>query len=213
VNRFTTFGTLDALSRGVNQILEVEGIDRVIVIGQSMSAIIAQLYFQRNFARVDAMVLTNAPAPRKEKNKKSAYYIIKIIPFFILRFAIKKKLNRLTDIAAAIPPEAEARCRFIQARLNDMLDNKLNKKTMINIMKLAFELNENEYTAGDFKEWNGRVLIITCEDDIYFKDSDSLTSNLPNAELYTFPKGLGHMAPMIHRDKFFSIINEFLKKV
>ena len=54
----------------VNHVLGLEGIDRVCVTGQSLTGIFAQAYFRRNMDRVEAMVLTNTPAPKKERNKK-----------------------------------------------------------------------------------------------------------------------------------------------
>ncbi len=53
-------------------------------------------------------------------------------------------------------------------------------------------------------------MVITEEDDPYFKDTDDLKKNLSNTETYTFPKGVGHLAPLIHPDKFFGFLDDFL---
>jgi pimeloyl-ACP methyl ester carboxylesterase len=98
------------------------------------------------------------------------------------------------------------------ALLKEMFTAKFNKKAMLSALKLAFEFNEkDEYKLADFKEWEGKVLVITAEDDPCFKDTDDLMKNLPNTEIYAFPKGVGHMAPLIHPDKFYGLIDQFLE--
>lgn len=193
----------------LNRILDAEKIDTVIVVGGSGAGITAQSYFKRNFTRVEAVVLYNTLSPKKERNKPARLWIIRIFPGFILRLLFMKTLSRLAS--AEIPPEAEARVGFNVALLKEMFITKFNKKAMLSALKLGFEFNEKDaYKREDFKEWKGKVLVITAEDDPYFKDTDDLMKNLPNTELYTFPKGVGHMAPLIHPDKFFGLIDQFL---
>ena len=79
-------------------------------------------------------------------------------------------------------------------------------------MNLVFEFNESDgYTLEDFEIWNGKILIMTCEGDPGFEDTDYLTGNLPNTSLYTFPRELGHLAPLIHMEKFDQIVKNFLQ--
>lgn len=193
----------------LNRILDAEGIDTIIVVGGSGAGITAQSYFKRNFTRIEAMVLYNTFGPKKERNKQAGLWIVRLFPGFILRPLFMKKLSRLA--AAEIPPEAEERMGFNVALLKEMFSTKFNKRAMLSALKLAFEFNEKDaYNLEDFKGWKGKVLVITAEDDSYFKDTDDLMKNLPNAELYSFPKGVAHMAPLIHPDKFFGLIDQFL---
>jgi pimeloyl-ACP methyl ester carboxylesterase len=201
---------LDEAIEMLNRILDAEGIDTVIVVGGSGAGITAQSYFKRNFTRVEAMVLYNTFGPKKERNKRVGLWIIRIFPGFILRPLFMGKFSRLAS--AEIPSEAEERVGFNVALLKEMFSTKFNKKAMLSALKLAFEFNEKDtYKLEDFKEWKGKILVITAEDDPYFKDTDDLMKNLPNTELYTFPKGVGHMAPLIHTDKFFGMIDDFLQ--
>jgi pimeloyl-ACP methyl ester carboxylesterase len=95
-----------------------------------------------------------------------------------------------------------------------MIHTKMNKKLLVSQMKLVFEFNERDtYTSNNFKPWQGRVLVITSEDDVGYEDVNILLKNLPNTELYTFPKGTGHMTPLIHQEKFRKIIRDFLEKL
>ena len=77
---------------------------------------------------------------------------------------------------------------------------------------MAFKFNETGgYKKEDFKDWQGKVLIITCEDDPGFKDLEYFKNNLPNTQFHIFPKGLKHMAHIIEMEKFYNIMEEFLR--
>ena len=51
------FDDLERLSDGANRVLDHEGVDRLIVLGQSLAGILGQIYLKRNSERVDAVVL------------------------------------------------------------------------------------------------------------------------------------------------------------
>jgi pimeloyl-ACP methyl ester carboxylesterase len=66
----SAFDDPDEMSRGINLVLEEEEVDRVVLMGQSLSGILAQLYFRRHANRVEALVLTNTLAPKRERCRK-----------------------------------------------------------------------------------------------------------------------------------------------
>jgi pimeloyl-ACP methyl ester carboxylesterase len=121
-----------------------------------------------------------------------------------------KKADKLLE--AEIPGEAQDRFRFNAALLKEMISSGFNKKELLSSFKLAFQFNETDrYKLEDFEGWDGKVLVITAEDDPYFKDAEDLIKNLPHTRLYTFPKGTGHLAPLIDPGTFFGLIEEFLE--
>ena len=206
------FKSLDDLSRAINRIMEVEGIGKVILVGGSAGGIMAQTYFKRHYHKVESMILYNTLAPKAERNRNWALWLMRLLPFFVFRAAVKKRQKKYFE--AEIPPEAEARIRFNQALFREMISTKMNKKLLVSQMKLVFEFNEKDtYTLEDYKQWEGRVLVITSEDDAGYKDVDILMKNLPNTQLYTFPRGTGHMAPLIYPKEFRKIMRDFLEKL
>jgi pimeloyl-ACP methyl ester carboxylesterase len=207
----SSFPSREELNEGIQYILRHQNIGRVILLGQSMSGIIAQLYFLNNYQSVDALVLTNTPAPNREKNKKWALPLIYFLPHFILKPLLKKELNKLAQVNIELTPTEQARVDFKMELLNDIMDNQFSKKTMINIIKLSFGLNKSEYTVSDFPGWTGKSLVITCEDDPYHKDAGRLSDMLPNSQVFTFPAGWKHIAPIVHINKFHVVIRDFLK--
>ncbi len=100
--------------------------------------------------------------------------------------------------------------RLWLAHPDEIMANHFTKKKLINILSVMFEFAREGYTRADFAGWQGKALVVASEDDTGFKDLEWLTDNLPNAESHTFPKGLGHLPQLVHKDKFESLIRGFL---
>jgi pimeloyl-ACP methyl ester carboxylesterase len=201
----------DVMTKGVNQILDREQIGKVVLIGQSASGITAQSYFKRSPGCVEGLVLTNTLAPRIERCKKWALWLLKVFPISLLKALARKKLTKLGEFGKEITPEVQERRRFAAALFGAMMDHYINRKNLTNMLKLAFAFNEKDaYTPGEFEGWQGRVLLITSEDEPYFKDVEILQSGLPNTEVFLLPTGFKHVAPQIHRDEFQARIQAFI---
>ena len=208
---FTSCDNLDDFSQCVNHVLESEGIGPVCVIGQSLTGMFAQAYFRRNMDRVEAIVLTNTLAPKKERNKKAALTILRFFPGFLLKPLIKKRLGQVGKINAEIPPEVEERLRFRMALLRHDMDQQASKRTLLDVVRILFEFNEkDESSIAKIDLWPGKVLIVTSEDEPYRDDVEFLMKQYPRAELYSFPAGWKHSAPLIHMEKFQNLIKDFL---
>ena len=84
----------------------------------------------------------------------------------------------------------------------------------MNAANVAFQFHkDDEYTIENFKDWKGKILIISSKDDPCYKDFDILRKHLPNTELFLFPEGYRHMAPMVFRDKFHNRVKDFFKGI
>ncbi len=210
---FSSCTSLDDFSRCINQVLDSEGIGRVLITGQSLTGMFAQSYFRRNVDRIESMVLTNTLAPKRERNKKKALAMMRLFPSFLLNPLLKKRLSGLGKIKGGISPEAEERLRFRMALLLHDMDTVGSKKTLFNIMKMLFEFNaEDGPLPESFKKWPGRVLIVTAEDEPYREDVDIMLKLYPQAEIYSFPAGWGHSAPLVHMEKFQSLLKNFFHR-
>lgn len=210
----SAFDDPEDMGRGINRVLDAEHVDRVVVVGQSLAGIIGQSYFKRHFRRVDGLVLTNTLAPRKERSKKWALALLKVLPFGLLKPLVRRKLTRLGEFQKVIAPEVLERRKFAMALIGCMIDSYWTKRNTLNILKLVFDFNERDgYTVESFPDWRGRALIITSPDDPYYPDVGLLMDNLPKAEKYEFPSGYGHTAPQIHRDVFHKVIQEFIDRL
>ena len=210
---FSSCDNLDDFSACVNHVVELENIDKVCVTGQSLTGIFAQAYFRRNMDRVEAMVLTNTLAPKRERNRKWALVLFRILPFFLLKPLLKRSLARLGKIEADVPPEVEERLAFRVALLRHDLDRMASKRSLLDLLGMLFEFNEKDASPiGDFDQWPGKVLIVTSEDEPYREDVDMLMDLYPHSQIFSFPAGFRHAAPLIQMEKFQNLIKDFLLK-
>jgi pimeloyl-ACP methyl ester carboxylesterase len=207
---FSSCDSLDDFSRCVNRVLDLENIGSVCVTGQSLSGVFAQAYFRRNMDRVEAMVLTNTLAPKRERNKKAALTVLRICPAFLLKPLLKKSLGRMGKIDAHVSPEVEEKMAFRMALLRHDLDRVADKKTILGLVGMLVEFNKEDATPiEDIDRWPGKVLVVTSDDEPYKEDVEVLLALYPHAQLFSFPAGWRHAAPLIHWEKFQDLIRDF----
>jgi pimeloyl-ACP methyl ester carboxylesterase len=207
-----TMNTLDEIADAINYVLEKENIAEVIIYGQSGSGITAQVFFNRYYHRVKGMILVNTVAPRNEtKNPGGLLKVMKLFPGFLLKFLIKKKFSRYSK-NINIPEESIARINFSKLLLQKCFHERFSKETFFKELKYIFEFNHEKILSHkDLPNWKGKVLIITSEDDPGYEDSKKLADLLPNADMFVFEPGYGHLAPAIKSEEFYSKIHGFLK--
>lgn len=206
------FTSPSEFSQGVNKVLEREGVGQVFVTGQSLSGMYSQIYFKRNCDTVDAMVLTNTFAPSQKQSKKWGLTLLRLFPFFLLKAIFKQKMHKWAP-AAEIPMDTKERMQFKSAFMKQVVDQQFSKGFLMNAADMAFQFHKDaEYTIENFKDWKGKILIISSKDDPCYKDLDILIKHLPHTELFLFPEGYRHMAPMVFRDEFHNRIKDFFKK-
>jgi len=201
----------DRMSNAVNRLFDGEGIDRLLVLGQSLSGILGQIYLKRNPERVDAVVLINTIAPRIERCRRWVLMLFRLLPFPILKALAMRTMGRLSSFESDVPPAAVERVAYRTAFAKRMTGLYLTRRIMLNLLTMAYAFNERD---GDIAErlagWPGRALIVTSRDDSGFPDVELLEANLPTSEVLELPTGFGHVSPMIHRDELYAGIHRFL---
>jgi pimeloyl-ACP methyl ester carboxylesterase len=206
------FGTVAHLNRGIDRLLDSNGVDRVVLLGQSLAGLISQIYFKQRFDRVDGMVLTNTMALKPGGGKPLVPLILKWIPEPLLRAMFKKKFRAYFDKGLE-DPQARDACRFGLAHLDDVMTNHFTKKKVVHLMSVLMEFGREGYQRSDFPGWLGKNLVMTSEDDAGFKDLEWFLENLPGASSHVFPPGLGHLPQLVHRDKIEQVIRNFLNQL
>jgi len=202
------------MSRGIDLVLDEEQVDRVVLMGQSLSGILAHLYFHERADRVDALVLTNTPAPKRERNKRWGRILFACLPFPLLRVLLRRKMRGFERFDRELPPAVEERRRFARRIMVSITERAFTRERISRILKLCWRFNERgEYSAHELRDWNGRALLVTSEDDPYHSDAGILESALPAAEQYCLPSGFGHMAPQICLQEFQSAIQGFIDRL
>lgn len=204
------FKTLGALDRGINMALDKEGVKKVHIVGQSLAGIVGQLYFRANFSRVESLVLMATLAMKKPTKKSPVSLMLKLMPGALLRASMKKKFAAAFD-NPDIPEQAQEMCRFRRAQLMDDMDNHFTKAKMLNAIKILSKFQKDSYELEDFQGWQGKTLVVSPEDDAGHDDLEFFKTHLPNVKTFVIPKGLGHIAPIVHYREILEMVKTFLK--
>lgn len=201
--------SLDELAADVDRVLDMEGLDRVVAFGQSLGGILAQAYLMGRPVRVEAMVLAQTVAPRRENNRRAALWVVHALPGFAIRALVAHKLRRVA--VPGLPAAQAARLAASRALLLDAVRATLTRRRITHTVRLVFEFNQHpEYGAAGRGAWAGRVLVITSEDDPGFGDTERIRAALPSTEVHALPSGAGHLAPLAHGGEFWARIEQFL---
>jgi pimeloyl-ACP methyl ester carboxylesterase len=206
----TNFETLDELSEGVNEVLKSENVEEHILIGQSFGSFMAQPYFHRNFKKIKALILVNSYPPINEwvDDFKKSLKIMKLIPAFILRKLMSRKLMKLVEENMEMPPNIREELKFLKAFIRERLSS-VEKSVIICQLRLTGEFNSEKYRAEDYLGWDGKVIIFTANDDKGFPYHEKLKRQYPNVEEIIF-ENVGHMGTLLKRDEYHAILNRFL---
>jgi pimeloyl-ACP methyl ester carboxylesterase len=199
------------MSHGVDSVLDEARVDRVVLMGQSLSGILAQLYFRHRVGRVEALVLTNTLAPNRKRNRWWGRVLFACLPFPLVRVLLRPKIRRLEHFDRQLSPEVEERRRFARELLVTTMERVFTRERIARILKLCWCFNElGEYSEHELRDWAGRALLVTSEDDPYHSDAKILESALPGAKQHCLPIGFRHVAPQICLQEFQSAIQTFL---
>ena len=187
--------SLDEIAASLLHVMEKEGAGPVILFGQSGSGITAQVFFRRYFRRVAGMILINTVAPGRPAPRTPLFTLFKLLPAALLKVVFKKKLMQLLD-SASIPPDLAARIQMSRTLLDESFKARFSKRRLAIDLQNAMKFNAEGFVSPELlTDWQGRVLIVTSEDDAGYEDSRSLSERLPNASLLVLEKGYGHLAP------------------
>ncbi len=209
----TNFETLAELSEGVNEVLRSEKVEEYIVIGQSFGSFMAQPYFHRNFKKIKALILVNSYPPINEwvDDFNKTIRIIKLLPAFILRKLMARRLMKFVKEDMEMPPQIREELKFLKAFIRERLSS-VEKSVIICQSLLTGEFNSENYRLEDYLGWDGKVIIFTATDDNGFPYHEKLKRQYPNVEEIIF-ENVGHMGTLLKRDEYHAILNRFLNSL
>lgn len=208
-------GSLDEISKVVNEILRREKSARIMVRGGSFGAFIAQSFFKRNYKIIDKLVLINAIPPKGRYTRKERI-LLRFFTFFLKRVPEKlakkimlKKLSKLKEHNHPLSKEQQDEIDFLMMQVHERLA-KVKKRHILESLMLVkdFDLNEN-MKPDDFSDWKGKILLITDTHDPSYKYFDKLKSQFPEPETKIFEKA-GHLLQIVYKSEFEKRHDEFL---
>jgi pimeloyl-ACP methyl ester carboxylesterase len=206
-------GDLDEIAESLVLVLEKEKIDDVILFGGSGAGITAQVFFYRYHPRVRGMILTNTVAPGKSGTRTPTTILLRLLPAALLKYVLKKRLLKPLNLDN-VPQDLIPRLELTRFLLNESFDTRFSKRKLTLELNNALRFNDEGIIEPEaLRDWEGRILIITSEDDAGYSGSKSLSQRLPNSELCVLEEGYGHLAPAVKSQEVRKAIDDFISSL
>lgn len=112
-----------------------------------------------------------------------------------------------------IPNDFHPKIMFTKYLLEENLKKYFTKKKLMEEFNLINAFNdENILIKKTLQNWDGKLLIITSEDDPLYEDSKMLFHLLPNSQIHVFKGECGHLTPTVKSNDLQQVIQNFLFK-
>ncbi len=204
---------LDEIAASLLRVLENETNRPVILFGQSGSGITAQVFYRRYSQRVAGMILVNTVAPGHPAPRTPLVMLFKLLPAALLKSMFTKRLLGELD-TASIPQELIPRLQMSRTLLGESLKGQFSKRALAIDVQKALQFNAEGFVdTGILSAWQGRILIITSQDDTGYEDSEALSERLPNASLLLLEEGHGHLAPLVKSEEVHLAIDRLVAEL
>ncbi|MBN1536368.1 MAG: alpha/beta hydrolase, partial [Anaerolineales bacterium] len=201
---------IDALTDGIIAILDMEGVQDFMVLGQSYGGMVAQVMIQRFPGRVSKCVLSSTgplSAPLVQRVMLRFFLaVIPILPEKIVKNIYKKSLWQVLSI-----PETDL--PFWKPFLDEIFDNRLTKDDVLSHFRTGAD-TLRKYGVGMQEPWRGEVLVIGGDKDPVSTDGDrrAMLNYYPQAKLIVI-QGAGHTMAMHKPGEFIKHIRQFFDEL
>lgn len=209
-----TIKKMDDAVNGLKAFLEELQIERVIIVGISFGAMLAQVYIRHFQDSVIDMVITHSRIPSQHlvEPTRMQKKFMQFYPSILLMGMSKGAYH--SDIAKSSTPASDATRKFWQNYFVDLYSTRIRKKHLAARAQLTAEYHsDNEFNSRDLLQWEGNLLIIESEADTIISEGDrgSLKAMYSRAYIQTL-EGYDHLAPILAADELISSIINFLLK-
>jgi len=199
---------LDQLIIDIAEILRIERISKVNILGTSLGGIIAQGFVRKYPEMVKKLIIANTmpPTPEYYRRNKLIVFLLRLLPRFIVKRISRKQLLSMFE---GTPIDNQDFWYYYFEELNK---HYMDKYWIIAQFLIARDFSINyQYSPNDLLEWSGKMLIIDSEFDSTFSPEiqKRLKALYPKAKKYTI-KNAGHVTALSNKDEFFSVLYNFI---
>lgn len=168
------------------------GLDKFVLVGHSMGGATAIAYAGMHPDRVAGLVMVGAPGKTSDKDFKETMAMLE-------SDAYDKTMNGyMKSILGGSRPYTDS--------LERAGMNKFSKETNLAIIRSIFQYDP----LPSLRKYNGPKLIISSE--LEEKQPDALAKQMPNVQNKII-KGTSHWIHMDKPEEFYTVLEEFLKKI
>lgn len=206
--------TNQELVKGMHALFEKIGITQPIFIGASDGGMVAQIYIQKYHGEVGGLILisTGGMDAATLKSLKKKYFFAPLMLFYMKHCNYEKLKPKLIKAGMGhIRNESKEQAAYAQDMFETIFKDYTKEKDVHISGLLADLINQTPVTESDFKELEGKILLILPNQDFFSgKMQKDLIQLMHNPEL-KYVSG-GHLSTILQADEYVRTIREFLQK-
>jgi pimeloyl-ACP methyl ester carboxylesterase len=201
--------SIDDVVRGIDAILESQGVNQAVFLGHSLGGIVIQYFALRRPQRVAGLVLSGTAfylGVRSYLLPLVSRWMAMASEAMLLRL-VKSQIGRLLGSV----PDKQFWISFYEDELNRPGAGARFKYQLRLLADLAIFFRRNPIAAPELASIP--VEIISAEDDRGFtrREVASLANSYKNARTAILPKGTGHLSFLTRHDEYIQIVQQFLQ--
>lgn len=206
--------TNQELVKGMHEFFEKIGITQPIFIGASDGGMVAQIYTQKYHGEVGGLILisTGGMDAATLKSLKKKYFFAPLMLFYMKHCNYEKLKPKLIRAGMGhIRNESKEQAAYAQDMYETIFKDYKKEKDVHISGLLADLMNQTPVAEPDFKELEGKILLILPNQDFFSgKMQKDLIQLMHNPEI-KYVSG-GHLSTILQADEYVQAIREFLQK-
>lgn len=195
--------TMDAIIR----LLDVEGINKTIVLGYSAGGGLAQAFMQAHPQRVDHLILSHCTTLSSESATRirRMLRLIRLLPMPLIRAIFARR-------SSAYPTSSEW-ASFTRTFFAERIQ-RLEKSTLLRFLEFGTEASHTfQFDPDTLRAWSGEILLLSSGDDATtFQHLWQLKERYPIAKTHVFEQG-GHHTIFLFPEIYVSVLVNFLENL
>ncbi len=202
---------IETFCEGLHQILQHEGVKRMVLVGSSFGGCLAQAYFFRHPRKVEKLVLSDTDIPNRHRGNIN--WLIRLgirwTPFFVTRPLFTAKFNNLFNhpVPADKVPVVEAS----REKIKLWMKAHFTKAMFMSRMDLSIDFDSRERLRLEaLDNWKGKVLVTGSDDDPMQGEGEPIQDIYPEAQYHGFNGG-GHLSQLIFFEEYVELILRFIR--
>ena len=206
--------TNQELVKGMHQFFDQIGITQPVFIGASDGGMVAQIYTQKYPKEVGGLVLisTGGMDAATIKSLKKKYFLAPLMLFYMKHCNYEKLKPKLIRAGMGhIRNESKEQAAYAQEMFETIFKDYSREKDVHISGLLADLMNQTPVTEADFKELEGKILLILPDQDFFSGQMQKDLIRLMHNPEIKYVSG-GHLSTILKADDYVKTIRGFLQK-
>lgn len=207
--------TNQELVEGMHSFFEKLGVTKPVFIGASDGGMVAQIYTQKYPAEVGGLILISTGGMDAEtiKSLKRKYFLAPLMLFYMKHCNYEKLKPKLIKMGMGHGRnESEEQLAYAKDMFETIFKDYTKEKDVHISGLLADLMHQTPVTKSDFKELEGKILLILPDQDFFSgKMQENLIQLMHNPEIQYISGG--HLSTIVKADEYAKTIRDFLQKV